>query len=174
MGPGNAPAVWVWTRKTFQFGSRPIQKADLLLLGGRNPAPYPWTHRFYWVWLDLSGPISGFPFWVVLVMVTFRYPTLDRIILTMVCHCSFWMYWLPVWSKNVEQRSLPHPGNECQQSVTNLWFCIQGNLSGHWLQIVITEVLASFKGERRSDTLLAPSSQWESNERQWFKVSHLA
>jgi hypothetical protein len=37
MGPGNTPAVRVWTGKTVQFGSRPVQHPDLELLGGPNP-----------------------------------------------------------------------------------------------------------------------------------------
>jgi len=40
-GPGNPPAVGDWTGTTVQFGSRTVQRPDLLLLGGANPAPYP-------------------------------------------------------------------------------------------------------------------------------------
>jgi len=53
-GPGNPPAVRILTRKTVQFGSRPIQKPDPQLLGGPNPDPYPWTRGCCQVWLVLS------------------------------------------------------------------------------------------------------------------------
>jgi len=83
-GFGNLPAVWVWTAKTSRFGSRPIQKPDPLPLGGPNPDPYPATCRFCWVWLDSSGPISGFVFRVSLFIVAFRYATVKHKILTLV------------------------------------------------------------------------------------------
>ena len=82
--PGNSPAVRVWTRKKIQFSSRTVQRPNSLLLGGPNLALYPSTLGFRQVWLDLSGPISGFAFRVVLGMVAFRYPTVNRKILTMV------------------------------------------------------------------------------------------
>ena len=91
-GPGNPPAVRVWTGKTVRFGSRTIQTPDLLLLGGRDRAPYPSTRGFCRVQLDPSGPISGSAFRVFLFMVTFRYATVDCKILTMVLHCHFLMY----------------------------------------------------------------------------------
>jgi len=40
-GPGNPPAVRIWTGKTVWFASRTVQKPDPLLLGGPNPDPYP-------------------------------------------------------------------------------------------------------------------------------------
>jgi hypothetical protein len=61
-GPGNPPAVRVWTAKTGRFGSRPVQKPDPLTLGGPNPDPYPSTRGFRRVWLDPSVPISGSAF----------------------------------------------------------------------------------------------------------------
>jgi len=57
-GPGNPPLVWVWTAKTGQRGSRPVQKPDPRTLGGPNPDPYPSTRGFPRVWLDPSVPIS--------------------------------------------------------------------------------------------------------------------
>jgi hypothetical protein len=58
-GLGNPPAVPVCTAKTGQFGSRPVQKSELLTLGGTNLDPYPSTHGFQRVWTDPSVPISG-------------------------------------------------------------------------------------------------------------------
>ena len=69
------------------------QTPDLLVLGVPNSAPYPSTRRVRCVWLDQSGPNSGFLFLVVLLMVTFRYPSVNRTILTMVRRCVFGMYW---------------------------------------------------------------------------------
>jgi len=142
--PGNQPAVWVWTGKTVRFSSRTVQKPDPLLLGRPNLAPYPSTHRFRWVWLDPSCPISGSAFQVVLFMVPFKYPNDNSKILTMVCCCSFWMHWPPSWSECVDKRSQTHPGNERQHSVNDFRYCILSTQSGHWLQRVISEVLASF------------------------------
>jgi hypothetical protein len=95
-GPGNPPAVWVWTRKTVWFSSRTVQKPDLLLLGGPNLYPYPSTHRFCRVWLDPLGPISGSHFQVFLIMVAFRYLTVQCKISTLVYHCLYLFYWLPL------------------------------------------------------------------------------
>jgi len=58
MGPGNPPAVRVWTAKTGRFGSRTGQKPDPQTLGGANPDTYPSTCGFRQVWLDPSVPIS--------------------------------------------------------------------------------------------------------------------
>ena len=63
-GPGNTPAVRVWTAKTGRFGSRPVQKPDPLTLGGPNPDPYLSTRGFRRVGLDPSVPISGSAFGV--------------------------------------------------------------------------------------------------------------
>jgi len=65
MGLDNPPAVRVWTGRMVWFGSRTVQKPDLLLLSRPNAAPYPSTRRSRRVWLDPSGPISGFAFWVL-------------------------------------------------------------------------------------------------------------
>jgi len=173
IGSGKLPAVWVHTRKTGWFGSRPVWKLALLLVGCQYPDSYPSTHRFHQVWLDPLGPIPGSAFEVFLFMVAFSYPTVNHSILTMVHHSSLWMYWQPFWSKCAQPCSLPHPGNECQQSVNHFWSCILGNLSGNWLQIVITEVEASLNGKRGSAALYAPSWKWASTERQQFMVSHL-
>ena len=85
-GPGNPPAVRVRTGKTVQFGSRTIQKPDPQRLGGLNPDPYPSTRGICRVWLAPSVPISGSVFRVFLFMVAFRYPTVNRKILTFAHH----------------------------------------------------------------------------------------
>jgi hypothetical protein len=85
-GPGNPPAVRVRTGKTVRFGSRTVQKPDPQRLGGPNPDPYLSTRGFCRVWLDPSVPISGSVFRVFLFMVAFRYPTVNRKILTFAHH----------------------------------------------------------------------------------------
>jgi len=156
-GPGNPPAVYVWTGTTVRLGSRTDQQHEPLFPGGPNAALYPSICGFRRVWLDPSGPISGYAFRVGPFMVAFRYPTFNRKILTMVRQCSFWMYWPPLQSKYVDRRSLPHPGNERQWSVNDFRSSILDTQSRHWLQIVIIEVLASFIGESKCDTLPTPS-----------------
>jgi hypothetical protein len=61
-GPGNPPAVRVWTAKTGRFGSRTVQKPDPQTLGVPNPDPYLSTRGFRRVLVDLSVPISGSAF----------------------------------------------------------------------------------------------------------------
>jgi len=63
--PGNPPMVWVWTTKTGQFGSRPVQQADPVTLGGPNPDMNPSTRGTHLVWLDWSVTICGSAFWVL-------------------------------------------------------------------------------------------------------------
>jgi len=77
MCPGNMPAVLVLTGKPGRFGLAPVQQPDPLLLGGPHQDPYQSSYRFHRVWPDLSGPISGSAFQVVLLLVIFRYPTVD-------------------------------------------------------------------------------------------------
>jgi len=92
-GPGNQPAVRVWTTKMVRFGPRPIQIPDPPALGGPNTYPCPSTIRFSWVDLDSSVPISSSAFRVFLFVVPFRYHTINRRILTLVHHCLFLMCW---------------------------------------------------------------------------------
>ena len=96
MGAGNPPAVWVQTVKTVRFGFKPVQQHDLTHLGGANLDLYQSTHRFWWVWLDPSVPISGSSFQVPLFMVAFRCHSANRKSLTLVRCCPFLMYWPPL------------------------------------------------------------------------------
>jgi len=114
-GPGNPPAVRVWTGKTVLFGSTTVQKPDPQLLGGPNPDPYPSTRGVCQGWLDPSVLISGFSFQVFLFMVAFRYPTILCKILTLVHHCLCSIYWLPLKSKQAETCSLLHHEVECER-----------------------------------------------------------
>jgi len=125
---GIPPAVQVWTGKMLWSGSRTVDNRDRQLLRGPNPVWYLSTHGFRRVGLDMSGQIYGSTFRILLFMVAFRYSTVNCRILTMVLHCHFLMYWQPIYSKQVERRSLPHPENESQWSVNNWWSCILGDL----------------------------------------------
>jgi len=167
-GWGNQPTVQVWSAKKVQVGFWPVSWPDPLLHGGPNTNPYPSTRRFCCVCQDPSVPISRSGWTVFLLMVTFRYPTANRKILTLVSHHDSLMYWTSVWSIRVETRWLPHPENERQQSVYDFLSCILGNLSGDWLHIFIIEVLATWIGRWESDTIPAPSWTWAAMERQQF------
>ena len=114
-GPGNLPAVRVWTGKMVRFGSRPIQKPNPQLLDGAHPDPYPSTWGFCRVWLDPSVPVSGSGFRVFLFMVAIRYPTVLCKILTLLHHCLYLFYWLPLWSKRAVTCSLLHHEVECER-----------------------------------------------------------
>jgi len=122
---------------------------------------------------DLSGAISGAACQVVLSMVGFRIPTVNRKILKKVHHCSLSTNWPPIKSKIGETHSLPHPGNERQQNVINFWSCIGGDLCGDWLWPFVNAVLAGYICIRQSYTLTAPSWKWGSAKRQRFKVSNI-
>jgi hypothetical protein len=98
-GPGNPPAVQVWTGKTIRFVSRTVKILDPEILGVPNPYPYPSTHGFCRVWLDPSGPISGFHFPVFLFMVAVWYVTAMCNICTLVHHSLYLFCWLPLWAK---------------------------------------------------------------------------
>src|SRR5882757_3074064 len=79
---GNPPAVQVQTRKMVGIGSKTVQKPNPQHLGGPNPDLYSSTCRFCWVWIDPSVPISSSVLQVFLFMVAFRYPTVNRKILS--------------------------------------------------------------------------------------------
>jgi len=95
-GPGDSPAVLVWTRQMVQFSFRTVQKPDLQLLGRPNLYLYQLTRGFCRIRLDPSVPISGSYFRDFLFMVTFRYSTVMCKILTLVHHCFCLFYWLPL------------------------------------------------------------------------------
>jgi hypothetical protein len=58
-GPGNPPAVQVWSAKPGRFGSRTVQKPDPQTFGGPHADLDRTTRGFHRVWQDPSGPISG-------------------------------------------------------------------------------------------------------------------
>jgi hypothetical protein len=114
-GPGNPPAVRVWTGKTVRFDSRTVQKPDPELLGGPNPYPYPSTCGLCWVWLDPSVPVSSSPFGVFLFMVAVKYVTVMCKILTLVHHSLYLFHWRPLYSKQRETCSLLRAEVDCDQ-----------------------------------------------------------
>lgn len=140
MSPCNLAEVWIWTTKLGLFGFRPVQKPDPQRLGGANLDPYPSTCGFCQVGLKASVPIIGLCNLVVPFMITLRYCTVNRNIVTLVSHCSFWMLWPPVYSRKRDTRSVANAENWSQQSVKDLSACIMGNLSCDLLQMFINEV----------------------------------
>jgi len=82
-------------------------------------------------------------------------------------------YWLPLKATTIVTPSQPHPENEGQWSVNDVWSGIFGNLTGDWLQIPINAVLATIWGKNNSNMLSAPSWKWASMEHQRFLVWHL-
>jgi hypothetical protein len=139
-GPGNPPADRVPTAKTVQFGSKPVQKPDMLHLRRQNPDPYLSTHRVRGVSLDLLVPISGSGFRVFLFIVALSHPIPNWKILTSVYRCPFQMYCPPLSSKTSEKHSWRNPETESQRRVNEYWSCILGNLSGNWMQTFINEI----------------------------------
>jgi hypothetical protein len=115
MGPGNPPAVRVWTGKTFRFESRLKEKPDRELRGGPNVYPYPSTSGFCRGWLEPSVPVSGSPYRVFLFIVAVIYVTVMCKILTFVHRSLYWFHWQPLFSKQGETCSLLHPEVECEQ-----------------------------------------------------------
>jgi len=123
-GPGNPPAVRVWTTKTGWFGSKPGQKPDLLTLGGPNPDPYKSTCRFRRVWLDPLGPISGSAF-----RVSHLWSHSDMLLLIV----KYWHWYVTVHFRRISRldvqntdthapnhilkMSVNRASTECQQSV---------------------------------------------------------
>jgi len=93
---GNLQVVRVWTGRKNRFGFRHIHQPNLPLVGGSNLDLYPSTGQYRRVWQDSLGPISGCAFQVDVFILEFSYPTVDRKILHMVHHCSFWMAWPPL------------------------------------------------------------------------------
>ena len=114
-GPGNLPAVQVWSGKTVRFGFRPVQKPGPEVLGGPNPYPYPSTRAFCRVCLDPSVPVSGSPFRIFLIIVAVRYFTVMCKISTLVHHSLYLFHWRPLYSKQGDTCSLLHPEVECNQ-----------------------------------------------------------
>jgi hypothetical protein len=88
-------------------------------------------------------------------MVAFRYPTVNRKILTFACHGLFQMNGSPLKINPREARCLPHPEHDHQQRVNNFWSCIMSNQGGNWMQMIVTEVLAVYQRKRERDTLPA-------------------
>jgi len=157
-GPGNLPAVWIWTTAIGWFSSRPVQKPDPLSLGGANLDTYLSTNGFCSVWLDLLYRISGFVFRVSLFIVAFRYATNKCKIFTLVGSWLFWMYWPPFLTMEEARCFLPHPENKRPQSVNDCCSCFLSNISGTWSQTSIDKKTATFIGQSVQD-ISAKSSQ---------------
>jgi len=129
-GPGDPPAVQVWTAKTGRFGSRTVQKPNPLNLGGPILHPYPSTRGFRRVWLDPSVPISGSAF-----RVSYLWSHSDMLLLIV----KYWHLYVKVHFRRIScldvqnkhthvlnhilKMSVNKSSTEHQQSVNNIWCC---------------------------------------------------
>jgi len=127
MGPGNPPAVRVWTAKTGRFSSTTVQNPDPLTHGGPNPDPYQSIRGFCWVWLDPWVPISGSGF-----RVSYLWAHSDMLLLIV----KYWHWYVPVHFRRISRldvqnkhthapnhilkRSVNRASTERQQSVNNI------------------------------------------------------
>jgi len=118
-GPGDPPAVWVWTRSMVGFGFKTVHKPNWLHLGRANLYLYSSSGGDSRGWLTLLGPISGSRFRVALILVIFRHHTVKCKILTLIHHCLCLLYWLSIKSQSIERRFLLYPEPECQWSVND-------------------------------------------------------
>jgi len=90
-GQGNQSKIMVRAGITVWFGYSTLRKHDQQMIGNLSPAPYPSTCRSRRVWLEPLGAVHGSAFDDLPFIVTFRYPTVNHKISTMVPQCSFWM-----------------------------------------------------------------------------------
>ena len=114
-GLGNPAAVRVCTGKTVQFGSRPNQKPNPVLLGGPDLHSYMSYRVFCQVWLGPLVPVSGSPFRVFPFMVTVWYVPVMCKISTLVHHSLYLFHWWPLSSTQGETCSLLRPEVMCDQ-----------------------------------------------------------
>jgi len=97
--------------------------------------------------------VSGFTF-----VVTFRCPTMNHKIWTLVGNGLISMYWLPWWLIAINIHAPTHPENKHQRSVNCCWVCILSNLECDRLHVFRNKVLAAFIAKRESETLRTISS----------------
>jgi len=173
MEPGNLPAVRVWTAKTGVFGSRPVEKPELLIYGGPNPNLCWSTHGICRVWLDPAVPISGSAFRVLHLW------SHSDILLLIV---NYWDWYITVHFGSIgrlndRNKSTCAPYHIPKYSVNGglmivdrvswvIWGCDRSNS-------VINRVFTAFIAKKASETLPTPSWKWASMERQGFWVLHL-
>ena len=145
-GTGNPPAVQVWTAKTGRFGSRTVQKPDPQTLGGPNPDPYPSTHGFRQVWLDLSVRIS---------CSAFRVSHLWSHSYVRLLIVQYWPWYVTVRFRSISRLDVHNKNTQApnyimkmsvKQSVNDIWSYIFGNMRGAWLQTSIKKDMRAFIG----------------------------
>ena len=88
------------------------------------------------------------------------------------CRHPFIRYCQPSLRKTTATCSLPHPENECQQSVDDVYPRILVNLRSDWLQRTIYQTKAALTRKTHSDMRTAASWDWASTEHQWYQASH--
>jgi len=91
-------------------------------------------------------------------MVALRFATVNRKILISARHGSFSTYSERSCATQACSHAQPHPENECQQSVYDIWSCILGNMSGASSQTSTKQDMAICIGRYVRD-ILATSSR---------------
>ena len=99
---------------------------------------------FCWVLLDLSVPIPGSGFQVLLYIFAFKYPTANCKMMSLVRHCQFLIYYPSLWTHTRDTCSMPQPENQSQWHNCYCWSCILGNLSCDLIQTFINDLSAAF------------------------------
>jgi hypothetical protein len=155
MHPRNLLVVQVWAASTIWFGFSTVHEPYLQHIGGWILDPYLSTGGFYDLPLDLLIPASDSDVWGFLFTVLFRYPTVNRKILTTISHCHYMMHCLPWMYQNKGTCSPPHSGNKSQWRVNAFWSSINGSLSGDWSQTFLNELLVPCRWMWEGDTLPA-------------------
>jgi len=74
-------------------------------------------------------------------------------------------FWQPLGSKTEVTHSLPHAGNESQQSINSYWFCILGNEGIARIHKLITQLLTTFLGKNTKD-------KWKNTDSTIIDIAH--
>jgi len=86
-----------------------------------------------------ASRIFSFASWVIYVPIGCRPPYIG--------------YCLPLLGKTTATCSLPHYGNERQETINNLELRILHNIFSDWLQTSIYQIFAAFTGKNNSEML---------------------
>jgi hypothetical protein len=66
------------------------------------------------------------------------------------------MYWPPLVTETIAKHCLLLDENEPEWSISDVWSCILGEITGNALQIFINNVFIVVRGQKCTDMLPAP------------------
>jgi len=164
MGPGNPPAVQVWTRTIGRFSSRRIQQSDMLSLGRSTLDPYSSTCGCLQAWLDGSVPISGSEFWILHIC---SHPDM----LQLVIEYSHWYY--TVHFPCIVHLNDPNKLTQLPYHLLKMSINIESTIFCRVSWVIcgcdrsypaINSVLVAFIETLASEMRTTPSSKWQSKE----------